>query len=109
MDLEGYEQVILRELPSQIYGIIMEYHTTVISYENSKFIFDSLKKKGYKIKCLIHDPKGFMSLINSLGPRTFSTLFNLIGKDTIIESPTEAIVDKYLKKRLACPHFYLTR
>ena len=50
MDVEGFEKVILREIPDEVYGLSFELHSDIMSFHDSFGLIEKLLRLNYRIK-----------------------------------------------------------
>jgi FkbM family methyltransferase len=103
MDMEGYEEKVINNLPREVYSLLFELHIPTIGIKNSLKILQILEEERFKIEWLIDDPKGYEQIPRYTTLDTYLKLFKKIGKKRCYFHPNKSIITKIIKKGKACP------
>lgn len=109
MDVEGYEETILRKLPSEVVGLAFELHANFLGYERSLEVLNRLIGEGFHIDMLTWGSSMLYVLIEKFGLARAIALHNAFSKHKRLDlNPTF----KAVKEFLGCGegfHLYATR
>ena len=103
MDMEGYEEKVINNLPKNVYSLLFELHIPIIGIKGSLKILQILEQEGYKIEWLIDNPKGYEQITRYTTLNTYLKLFQKIGKKRVHHNPSTSLLKKIIKKGKACP------
>jgi len=109
MDLEGYEKIIIDDIPNSVYALLFEFHSPLLKYNQSKLLIEKLKKKGFQIEYLLIDPKGLEPMVKLLGIKAFLRLYEKRANKPIFHYPSPNIIERTIRKQKTCPHIFARR
>ncbi len=109
MDVEGFEEKILKSIPDEVYGVSLEFHNHILGWEKSLALIDRLYNRGYRVEIIVGELMGYTPLIKLLGVKRVLHFYKRItGESRIIYEPGYRLVKQFLKKMHA-PYLYFTK
>lgn len=109
MDVEGFEENILKSIPKEVYGISLELHEHILGYEKSCALINRLYNRGYKIEICVRELMGYIPVIKLLGIKRALQFYERITKETrIIYEPSMELIKQLLKMQCN-PYLYFTK
>jgi FkbM family methyltransferase len=109
MDVEGFEETILKSIPDEIYSISFELHDHILGYERTLALINELHKIGYRIEIVVKDLMGYIPAIKLLGIKRALHLYEKTTNDTrILYEPNLELIKKLIKRGNG-PHIFTTK
>lgn len=103
MDMEGFEEKVINNLPKNVHSLLFELHIPIIGIEGSLKILEILEEEGYTIEWLIDNPKGYEQIPRYTTLNTYLKMFEKIGKKRVHLHPSTSLLTEIIKKGKACP------
>ncbi len=107
MDVEGFEETILKRIPKEIYGLSFELHSNILGYDTSFALIEKLDKLGYKIQVIVRDANSFIPIIKLVGMTRALRIFKMLkNKEYVIYEPSLELVKDWIIRQKETPHVF---
>lgn len=107
MDVEGFEETILKRIPKEIYGLSFELHSDVLGYDVSFALIEKLDKLGYKVRVIVRDSNAFIPIIKLVGMTRALRIFKMLkNKEYAVYEPSLELVKDWIVRQKETPHVF---
>jgi len=97
MDVEGFEKIILKNLPKEVYAVSFEIHPDLIGKQATLTLLKDIVKYGYKIKVITNGTIGLYPLVKWFGLKSSLWLFEKATRQPrIFYEPSFSIINKLM-------------
>lgn len=108
MDVEGYEQKILSNIPEKIKGLSFEFHTKIIGKKRSISLINKIENEGFQITLMTRELEGLVRLFKIFGFTIFK-IYDRLKEKRIYYYPQKKEIIKIVKIMRENPHIYAFR
>jgi len=109
MDVEGFEEKILKNLPEEIYSVSLELHNSALGYERSVALLRRLERAGHKVEVIVRELRKAVPLVKYLGINKVLKLYEKTNNPRIFLNPSKELIRDLLKKEAYLHMFTIKR
>lgn len=110
MDVEGFEESIIKGLTKEVYGLSFELHSYILGYRGAFGIIERLRKLGYKIRWMVRETRGLYPVAKMLGIRRALQLYRSVsGKSRVFYEPSLSLIRLTIREQRECPHIFAVK